>query len=103
MQVVDNTDAIGRANEDILRAQQAKQVTTNPLVAQYFVIAKGKLLERFSNAKHSDKEELNEIHLEMQALERFQKHFIECINKGKSAEKWFQTLAQKTKGIFKHR
>ena len=101
MKTVDNTEALSRAHENIARAQQAKQVENNPLVAAYFIQTKGDLLDRFSDVKHSDLDELKEIHLEMQALDKFQKHFTDAIMKGKIAENWFQKLANQTKKALK--
>jgi tRNA(Arg) A34 adenosine deaminase TadA len=101
MKVVNSDEAKNRALEDISRAQQARQVTNNPLVAHYFIKTKGDLLDRFSNTKHSDVDELKQIHLELQALDKFQKHFTDAITKGNIAENWFQRLAKQTKTALK--
>jgi len=101
MKAVDNSEAINRAQDDIVRAQQAKQVTSNPLVKGYFIQTKGDLLERFTNVKHGNTDELNQIHLELQALDRFQSHFFNAIARGKTAENWFQRLANQTKAALK--
>lgn len=99
MKVVDNSQAILRARNDMDRARQAEQALRNPLITQYFIKARGDHFEKFTAADHSNIDTIKQIHLEIQQLDKFEKHFYHAISKGKTAENWLSKLTDKTKSF----
>ena len=99
MKLVDDLEATARASEDVRRAQQAISALDNPLVKEYFIVAKAALFERISKTKHDEVDVREQIYMEMMQLDRFQVNFHKAISKGKEAESWLQRIAVKTKHI----
>lgn len=101
MRSLDEREQIEKSNEQIRRAQQAKEALSNPLVKEYFIIARAALFERFGKTKDDQVDEREHIYLELQQLERFESNFEKTITGGKVAENWLQELARRTKNAIK--
>jgi len=97
MKIVDEGDAITRANNDIQRAEYGRQAMANPLVREYFIVSRAARYERIGKTKPKDSDEREQIYLELQELERFEQNFENAMLKGKTAESWLTRLAQQAK------
>lgn len=99
MKQISDAEQTEKAKDQIKRAQYADQAMRNPLIREYFLMARAALFERFSA---SDKPQAREqIFLELQQLERFEKNFEKTILNGKLAENWLQKLTKRTKSALK--
>ena len=101
MKLVDDAEAVDRATEDVRRAQYATEALNNPLIKEYFFVAKAALFERIGKTKHDEVNVREQIYMEMMQLDRFQSNFQKAITKGKDSESWLTRLANKTQNIIK--
>lgn len=97
MNLVSKDDQLAKANKDIQRATQARQVLENPLVKEYFIIARAALFERLTKTKPGEAKEREYIYLELKQFDRFESNFSKAIANGKMAESWLEKLKQKAK------
>jgi len=97
MKLVSENDQLLKANADLQRAAQARQVMDNALVKEYFMLARAALFERLTKTKPSEREEREHIYLELQQFDRFESNFEKAITKGKVAETWLEKLKSKVK------
>lgn len=97
MKLVSENDQLLKANADLQRAGQARQVMDNALVKEYFMLARAALFKRLTKTKPGEREEREHIYLELQQFDRFESNFEKAITKGMVAETWLEKLNRKLK------
>jgi len=101
MRLVSEAEQIAKANIDIQRATQARQVMENPLLKEYFIKSRAAIFERLTKTKPRETEEREYIYLELKEFDRFESNFYKAMEKGKMAESWLDKLRQKSKATLK--
>lgn len=84
---------------DIQRAQRADQLLNDPMIQEFIIAMRGKLLNEFESAGlDSDKERLNAWQ-KSQVLNSFLEEFTKSIKKGKEAQSLLGMLQDKVRNI----
>ena len=97
MRLVSEADQIAKANTDIQRATQGRQVLENALLKEYFIVARAALFERLTKTKPGETTEREHIYLELKEFDKFESNFNKVMEKGQMAESWLEKLKQKAK------
>ena len=97
MKLVSENDQLLKANADLQRAGQARQVMENPLLKEYFLLRRAALFEKLTKTKQGEVKEREHIYLELKEFNTFESNFEKAITKGKVAESWLEKLNRKLK------
>lgn len=84
---------------DIQRAQRADQLLNDPMIQEFIISVRGKLLNEFeSTGLDSEKERLNAWQ-KSQILNSFLEEFTKSIKKGKEAQSLLGMIKEKVRNI----
>ncbi len=85
-----------RLNEDINRAELARQIIDSPIYQEALLVMKAQLMDVFQSTKFKESDERDEIWRKMQTLNNFEGYFEQLMESGKFAK---ATLSQKIKNV----
>ena len=94
-------EQLQKANEDIQRAELARQVLDNPLFRESFTLFRDACMARFRKTKFEETSERDEIWRKLQTLDFVENNLVSLIETGEFARETISLLerAKKTIGL----
>jgi hypothetical protein len=88
-----------QAAMDIQRAEEAKELLSNPLIQEFFISMKAAHFEEFQSAKWDDDQLRRELSQRMRLLNQFESKFQSVIKQGNKAKTTLQLITDKVKRV----
>jgi len=92
-------EQIRKANEDIKRAELARQVIDNPVFQESFTLFKVNCFDRFTKTKFDNVEEREEIWRKLQTLEFVESNLKNLIENGEFARETLSLIERAKKVV----
>lgn len=72
-----------KARQEILRGNEAQLIIDNPIYREAMIAIRADLFDKFSKTKQKDKEDREDIYMQLQAFDRIQVYLESVMKTGK--------------------